>query len=121
MLPQWTSAGPLVVVAGVAEPAQCDLAGELLIHHTGKEEGARLSKIGATQINAGVKSVLAKHWIEISALRITTTRGMVLIRGDLRMLPGHLPQVISGVKLELMQAEIRRIPGVERVRFADET
>ena len=78
-----------------------------------------MPKTGAAQINSAVRSVLAKHWVDMNVLRISSTRGTVRIEGDMRLLPGHHPRQPGAAKMERIQSEIRRIPGVRRVRFMD--
>ena len=74
----------------------------------------------ATQIISGVRSVLAKHWIDLNALRMTVTRaGTVRIAGEVLLLPGRFPREPGGSKMDLIQADIRRVHGVLRVRFLD--
>ena len=69
------------------------------------------------KVNSLVRSVLARHWIDLQRVRYATFRGTVRIRGNLsRLGAGDRPQ-LTPADLEIFEHEIRRIRGANRVCF----
>lgn len=69
------------------------------------------------QINSGVRSLLAKHWIDLKRVQVGAFRGTVRLTGELARLGGesasdHEPRLVDNLDLE-----IRALRGVERVYF----
>ena len=69
------------------------------------------------QINSRVRSLLARHWIDLKRVQVGSFRGTVRLAGELCRLGGesagrHEPQLV-----ETLDQEIRAIPDVERVHF----
>jgi hypothetical protein len=70
------------------------------------------------QINARVRSVLARHWIDTQRMRIGSFRGTVRLSGELRLIcERRTGRKFDGMQLELVVNEIRAICGVSRVHF----
>ena len=68
------------------------------------------------KVNAWIRSVFARHWIDLRQVKYTNSRGTVRIRGELRRLGGGRSQLSPG-DLELFEQEIKRVSGVSRVYF----
>lgn len=69
------------------------------------------------QINARVRSVLARHWIDTQRVRIGSFRGTVRLSGELRLICERTGRNFDGMQLELVVSEIRAIRGVARVHL----
>ena len=70
-------------------------------------------------INARVRRVLARHWVDPSSLEIGTTDGIVVLRGPLELVPGSMvdpedPDARDSI-VNRLRHEIRSIPGVSEV------
>jgi hypothetical protein len=67
------------------------------------------------KINTKVRAVLVKHWIDTQALKFGSFRGTVRLTGELFVLGDRISKNFDGAKLEAIESEVRRIPGVSRV------
>jgi hypothetical protein len=67
------------------------------------------------RINSGVRSVIARNWIDLQKLKFGSFRGTVRITGNLSYLGARTGAACDSGKLEALEAEIRRVPGVGRV------
>jgi len=65
-------------------------------------------------INAAVRRVLVRHWIDLGRIQIRTCRGVATVSGHLERLSAGGP-VLSPSTLEQIQHELRSIRGVRRV------
>lgn len=66
-------------------------------------------------VNRAIRRILVKHWIDLGRLSIHSTRGRVAIFGAMNRIEGRM-EPLSGMILDAMFYEIRRIPGVQIVR-----
>jgi hypothetical protein len=69
------------------------------------------------QINSKVRSVLAKHWIDIQKLRFGSFRGTVRLSGELYLAGDRSASFLDAAKITLVENQVRRIRGVARVYF----
>ena len=75
------------------------------------------------RVNASVRSVLVKHWVDTSKIDYGTVNGVVYLRGILRRAYGRerlMDECIDNFALTLVRVveeDIRRIPGVRHVMF----
>jgi hypothetical protein len=67
------------------------------------------------RINAAIRSILVKHWVDHQRLTFGSFRGTVRIRGELCYLGTAPPANLSQV--EVIEGEIRAVHGVKRVHF----
>jgi hypothetical protein len=67
--------------------------------------------------NAALRQVLARHFVDLAAVRFGSFRGTVRFNGRLTHVSGR-PFVISDRSLlEAVEADVKRIPGVRAVFF----
>ncbi len=70
-------------------------------------------------INAKVRQVLARRWVQMKGLEVGTTDGVVLIKGRLEREPGGLTLQGDALAQERflwrLRSELRAIPGVADV------
>ena len=69
------------------------------------------------RINSMVRSVLARHWIDLQKIVIGSFRGTVRLTGELCHIGNDGVRVPEPRQLDNVEAEIRAIPEVERVYF----
>jgi hypothetical protein len=67
------------------------------------------------RINAAIRSIFVKHWVDHQRLTFGSFRGTVRIRGELCYLGSAPAANLSQV--EVIEAEIRAIHGVKRVHL----
>ncbi len=65
------------------------------------------------RINSLVRSVFARHWIDLRRVRFASFRGSVRISGELCVL-GSRP---DAARVEILESEIRDLKGVKQVYF----
>lgn len=73
--------------------------------------------VSRTQITANVRKALIRHWIDLEALCITPMRGIVRVSGELRTLRREVRHEGMASLLKILEDEIRRCDGVDRVLF----
>jgi len=71
------------------------------------------------RISEQVRRVLTRHWIDLTDLRFSCTRGVLRFFGTLRRVPNEEKLRLTENLLEMISHEIRRLPGVEKVYFAN--
>lgn len=70
-----------------------------------------------------VRKILSRHWIDLSDIRFTCTRGVLRFNGTMRRLDPNERQEFrksirsSGFLLENLGREIKAIDGVKKVYF----
>lgn len=69
------------------------------------------------RINSGVRSCLARHWIDLQQLSFGSFRGVVRISGMLCHLGEGSSAALRAADVVLLEAEILRVPGVGNVFF----
>jgi hypothetical protein len=69
------------------------------------------------KINSAVRSILFRHWIDVNQVAIRHHKGNVRLLGTLRLLPGTGFRQSQQKLNETLEQEIRRVPGVKRVRI----
>lgn len=67
--------------------------------------------------NSRIRSVLARHWVDLQKLRFGAFRGTVRLSGELCHLGSGRFGSSEAVKLESLEQDMRRIPGVRHVYF----
>ena len=65
-------------------------------------------------ISRCIRRALVRHWVDLGRLSMVVCRGMVLIRGSLRGLPG-CEQQLNAQTVGALTDEIQRIRGVIRL------
>ncbi|MCZ6795642.1 MAG: hypothetical protein O7J95_18715 [Planctomycetota bacterium] len=75
-----------------------------------------MQQVSDYEINARVRSVLARHWVDTAKLRFGSFRGTVRLTGELHRLGGdtHTTAQLAS-KLDCIEHEIQRLRGVKRV------
>ena len=69
------------------------------------------------EINCGVRSVLSRHWVDLSKTNFASRRGIVRLMGELRRLGAESSKPLEPQNLEALDSEIKRLRGVDRVHF----
>jgi len=69
------------------------------------------------QINSKVRSVLAKHWIDLQKITFGSFRGTVRFSGELCLLGGRTGGGSEMNQVESLESEVRSIRGVQRIYF----
>jgi hypothetical protein len=69
------------------------------------------------RINSGVRSCLARHWVDLQQLSFGSFRGVVRISGRLCHLGEGSSAALRAADVEVLETEIRRFPGVANVFF----
>ena len=67
--------------------------------------------------NSAVRSVLARHWIDLQRIKFGCFRGTVRFGGTLAFLGARTASRIDSSKLETLEREVKRVQGVSRVYF----
>jgi hypothetical protein len=68
-------------------------------------------------IQAGVRRVLARHWVDLMAIRLYASRGSIRFQGSLRRLGDAAFESSQLTVVDSIEKEVRRIRGVRRVSF----
>lgn len=69
------------------------------------------------QINSGVRSILAKHWIDLKKVQVGAFHGTVRLTGELSRLGGECGSGHEERLIDTLELEIRALRGVARVYF----
>lgn len=70
------------------------------------------------QINARVRGIFGKHWLDTGRTSVVTIKGNVYVGGVVRKLPGVSARIeINEDLLETIDYEIKRVRGVKRVIY----
>lgn len=70
------------------------------------------------QINARVRGIFGKHWLDTGRLSVVTIKGNVYVGGIIRKLPSVSDRIeINEDLLEAIDYEIRRVRGVKRITY----
>ncbi len=74
---------------------------------------------GDFRANSYVKQVFARNWLESETLSATVINGVLYLRGHVRFLPAKraLAGDVTSEFLFRLEAELKAIPGVKRVRW----
>ncbi len=67
------------------------------------------------RLNASVRSILFRHWIDLQRLSFGSFRGTIRVKGELSFLGSNASANLG--QLETIESEIRSIRGVKRVCF----
>ncbi|MBN1557208.1 MAG: hypothetical protein JW951_03580 [Lentisphaerae bacterium] len=70
---------------------------------------------GDLDICRAIRRLLVKHWIDLGQLSIRSTRGRVMLYGQLSRVDGA-PTELSAPLVDAIFRELRRIDGVKTVR-----
>jgi hypothetical protein len=69
------------------------------------------------QINANIRAILARHWIDAEKLHFRTTGGTVRFHGVLARQGSIAVPDLDTTLVEVLVTEMRRTPGVLKVYF----
>ena len=73
--------------------------------------------INDLDINAKIRAILARHWIDADKLRFRTTGGTVRFHGTLARQGSLMVCDVEATLIEVLINEIRHVPGVQKVYF----
>jgi hypothetical protein len=69
------------------------------------------------EINRGVRSVLSRHWVDLTKTAFASRRGIVRLMGEMRRVGTDAQKPLDPTNLEVIDNELRRVTGVTRVHF----
>ena len=69
------------------------------------------------EVNRGVRSVLSRHWVDLTKTNFASRRGIVRLMGELQRLGPESSRPMEPQNLETLDSELRRVRGVDRVHF----
>ena len=69
------------------------------------------------RINSRVRSVFARHWVDLQKVRFASFRGTVRVSGEISILGSHAAGQIDPAKISVLETEIRQIKEVKQVFF----
>jgi len=69
------------------------------------------------EINRGVRSVLTRHWVDLSKTAFASRRGIVRVMGEMRRMGPESDKPLDPTNLEVIDSELRRVNGVARVHM----
>ena len=79
-----------------------------------------MNQLSKTQTTIHVRRALVRHYIDLDRLSIVPVRGTVIVSGELHVIRRDKKsrgQESTGSLLNLLEEELRRCHGVQRVRF----
>jgi len=68
-------------------------------------------------INRGVRSVLSRHWVDMTKTNFLSRRGILRMMGELRRLGADASAPIRPQVLDTLDQELKRVRGVRRVHY----
>lgn len=74
-------------------------------------------QVSNIRVNAMVRSVLTRHWIDLQKVKLESYRGTVRLSGEIHQLGSRAARVDPSV-LSTIEGDLRRVPGVRRVHFS---
>jgi hypothetical protein len=72
-------------------------------------------KVSDIRINSLVKSVLTKHWVDVHKIKLDYFGGTIRLSGEICPIGTGARRRLDPYTVELIESEIRRVPGVKRV------
>lgn len=83
---------------------------------SGESDGIEAT-VSDLEIKSRVRGALTKHRLDLTALDFDCCKGSVSFRGRICFAEGHTPPESNVPLLEMLQMELKRIPGVRKVYF----
>ncbi len=69
------------------------------------------------EINRGVRTVLTRHWVDLTKTAFASRRGIVRLMGEIRRMGPDALKPLDPTNLEVIDHELKRVNGVARVHF----
>jgi len=69
------------------------------------------------EINRGVRSVLSRHWVDLTKTNFLTRQGVLRMMGELRRIGAEASTPMKPRILETLDKELKRVHGVRRVQY----
>jgi hypothetical protein len=69
------------------------------------------------EINRGVRGVLSRHWVDLTATNFASRQGVVRLMGELRRIGPRCEESLESTNIVALDAELRRLRGVRRVHL----
>ncbi len=76
-----------------------------------------MDNLSDTQIRSRLRSIVAKHWIDLQKTNFTCTKGIVRMTGELHHTGGSSSIPVDKTKIENLEHDLSRTKGVQRVHF----
>jgi hypothetical protein len=73
-----------------------------------------MTPIERAELYRGIRSILARHYIDLGRLRITVSHACVRLHGEMFRLPG-LSVALGGEMVQAIFREIERLPHMRRL------
>jgi len=68
-------------------------------------------------INRGVRSVLTRHWVDLTKTSFLSRRGILRMTGELQRLGAAASTKVQPTALETLDQELKRVRGVRHVYY----
>jgi hypothetical protein len=68
-------------------------------------------------INAGVRRVLTRHWVDLEKTNFHSFRGVVRISGELQSINSKSITPLDSGRMQVLESEMMRLNGVTRIHF----
>jgi hypothetical protein len=69
------------------------------------------------EINRGVRGVLSRHWVDLTATNFASRQGVVRLIGELRRVGQRSEESLESTNIVALDAELRKLRGVRRVHL----
>jgi|SoiMethySBSTD1v2_1073268.scaffolds.fasta_scaffold2083659_1 hypothetical protein len=69
------------------------------------------------EINRRIRAVLSRHWVDLASTNFASRKGIVRLTGDLKRVGPQAGRPLESTSLTILDSEIRRQKGVQRVHF----
>ena len=77
----------------------------------------RASNLSDTQIRASLRTVMAKHRIDLNKTSFSCTRGIVRMLGELKHQGSYASKPVHVAEIEALEHDVNHLRGVVRVYF----
>jgi len=69
------------------------------------------------EINRGVRGILSRHWVDLTATNFASRQGVVRLMGELRRIGQRSEESLESTNIVALDAELRKLRGVRRVHM----
>lgn len=69
------------------------------------------------EINRGVRGILSRHWVDLTATNFASRQGVVRLMGELRRIGPRSEESLESTNIVALDAELRKLRGVRRVHM----
>ncbi|HTF86989.1 MAG TPA: hypothetical protein VK843_01175 [Planctomycetota bacterium] len=69
------------------------------------------------ELNCGIRSVLTRHWIDLSKTNFFVRRGHVHMSGEVSLIGVQRPSEDTAVALRAVESDVRRLQAIKSLSF----